>query len=30
MTTHYEALLEKVYEINDIGKALAVLSWIKK
>ena len=30
MTTQYEALLEKVYEINDIGKALAVLSWDKE
>jgi len=30
MTTKYEALLEKVYEINDIGKALAVLSWDKE
>ncbi|MBK8984727.1 MAG: carboxypeptidase M32 [Chloroflexi bacterium] len=30
MTTNYEALLEKVHEINDLGKALAVLSWDKE
>ncbi|MFO7682079.1 MAG: carboxypeptidase M32 [Chloroflexota bacterium] len=30
MTTKYHALLEKVYEINDINKALAVLSWDKE
>ncbi|MFN2137655.1 MAG: carboxypeptidase M32, partial [Candidatus Promineifilaceae bacterium] len=27
MTTKYDALLEKIYEINDIDKANAVLSW---
>ncbi len=27
MPTKYAALLEKVYEIHDLGKALAVLSW---
>lgn len=30
MTTHYNTLLEKVYEINDLGKAMAVLSWDKE
>ena len=30
MTTDYDALLEKVYEINDLNKALAVLSWDKE
>ena len=28
--THYETLLNKVYEINDIQKAAAVLSWDKE
>lgn len=27
MPTKYEALLEKIYEINDLNKALSVLSW---
>ncbi len=27
MPTKYETLLEKVYEINDLGKAQAILSW---
>ncbi len=27
MPTKYETLLEKVYEINDLGKTMAVLSW---
>ncbi len=30
MTTHYHALLEKVYEINDLNKAMAVLGWDKE
>lgn len=30
MTTQYNALLQKVYEINDIGKAMAVLNWDKE
>jgi carboxypeptidase Taq len=30
MTAKYEALLEKVYEVHDIGKALAVLGWDKE
>lgn len=27
MPTKYETLLEKIYEINDLNKALSVLSW---
>ncbi|RMG95464.1 MAG: carboxypeptidase M32, partial [Chloroflexi bacterium] len=27
MSSKYEALLQKVYEINDLGKALALMSW---
>jgi carboxypeptidase Taq len=27
MTTKYESLLEKVHEVNDLGKALALMSW---
>jgi carboxypeptidase Taq len=27
MTTHYQTLLQKVHEINDLGKAQAVLGW---
>lgn len=30
MTTHYQALLEKVYEINDLNKAMGVLGWDKE
>ncbi len=30
MTPEYHALLEKVYEINDLNKAQAVLSWDKE
>jgi len=30
MTTNYHALLEKVYEINDLNKAMAVLGWDKE
>lgn len=30
MTTQYHALLEKVYEINDLGKAMAILNWDKE
>jgi carboxypeptidase Taq len=30
MTTHYHALLEKVYEINDLNKAMAVLGLDKE
>lgn len=30
MTPKYKALLDKVYEINDLGKANAVLSWDKE
>lgn len=27
MTTKYEALLEKVHEVNDLGKALGLMAW---
>jgi carboxypeptidase Taq len=27
MTSKYESLLEKVHEVNDLGKALALMSW---
>ncbi len=30
MTTKYEILLKKVYEINDLNKALSLLSWDKE
>ncbi|MCP4421761.1 MAG: carboxypeptidase M32 [Chloroflexi bacterium] len=30
MNSKYQALLEKVYEVHDIGKALAVLGWDKE
>ncbi len=30
MTTKYEILLKKVYEINDLSKALSLLSWDKE
>ncbi len=30
MTTKYQALLDKVYEIHDLTKALSVLSWDKE
>ena len=30
MTPKYAALLEKVYEIHDLNKATAVLSWDKE